>query len=79
MAVKTEFKRKERCKKIGKKRKNKKMKLQSKAKSRIKKREEKETHHFFKREKRNYLVGFNYNVIVKLLGKEVRNRCQDPT
>lgn len=37
MAVKTEFKRKERCKKIGKKRKNKKMKLQSKAKTKDKK------------------------------------------
>lgn len=37
MAVKTEFKRKERCKKIGKKRKNKKMKLQSKAKTEDKK------------------------------------------
>ena len=37
MAVKTEFKRKERCKKKGKKRKNKKMKLQSKAKTEDKK------------------------------------------
>ena len=37
MAVKTEFKKKERCKKKGKKRKNKKMKLQSKAKTEDKK------------------------------------------
>lgn len=37
MAVKTEFKKKERCKKKGKKRKNKKMKLQSKAKTKDKK------------------------------------------
>jgi len=81
MVLKTEKEKKRKVKKKKRKnRKNKKMKWQSKAKTKDKKSGKRKEHAtFFIRKKINYLAGFNYNVIVKLLCKEVRNRCQEPT